>query len=163
MKTLIIISLLLFILIKTSISQCSDAGVCFLGHKSKFETEKSNGNISLSTSFATSDKATDVKYFSIKTGISYNIIDNGFLNASLPVNFASGPLGNKNTFGDIITLYNHKLSINKTAYFVLRAGFKFATGVMSNLPMAYQIGTGTNDILLGVSYRTNKIILSAGF
>jgi len=161
-KKILLILAIAFIY-EVSYSQCSDAGVCFLGHKSESETGKSVGNVSLVTSFATSDKETDVKYYSIKTEGSYNFSDNGFVSASLPVNFISGPLGNKNGLGDIILSYNHKIFSDKSKYFLVQAGFKFATGPMSGLPMSYQVGTGTNDFLLGASFRTRNIILSAGY
>ncbi len=162
MKIILILLAIVFVS-EISYSQCSDAGVCFLGHKSESETGKSDGNLSLITSFATSDKETDVKYYSIKAEGSYNLSDDGFISASLPLNFISGPLGNKNGLGDIILSYNHKFYSDKSKYFLLQAGFKFATGPMSGLPMSYQVGTGTNDFLLGASFRTRNIILSAGY
>ena len=145
-------------------AQCSDAGVCSVGHLA--EDNSSNlFNIMVSYKFGSSGKEDDVKYHSFQLGAVYNVLEKTSLQLSIPYNIQSGPLGDANGIGDVLVSVTQNLFSDESSALTASLGAKLATGDdnKNQLPMAYQPGLGTNDVLVAVNYIYNDIGFGVGY
>ena len=140
-----------FILTK---SQCSDAGVCSIGGHVIDKESKNLFNISASYKFGSSGKEDDVKYHSFQVGAVYNVLEKTSLQLSIPYNIQSGPLGDVNGIGDMLISVTQNLFSDESSTLTASLGAKIATGNdnKNQLPMAYQSGLGSNNLILAVNY-----------
>lgn len=153
-------------------TQCSDAGVCSIGsHKNMEENEThTNSSISLSDRIGYSGKDDDVTYNSIVASGSFGLSPNFNASFSIPFNMQSGPAGNYSGIGDLILGLSYNQPINKDASINFQVGGKFATGDANqgnslngtSLPLVYQSGMGTNDILVGATYNYRGFAVTLG-
>jgi len=146
------------------IAQCSDAGVCSVGHT----MGDNNDNIldlNVGYKFGSSSKEDDVKYHSFQLGAIYNIFEKTSLQLSIPYNVQSGPLGDVNGIGDLLVSVTHNFISDNNSSLDASIGAKFATGEdnAENLPMAYQAGLGSNDILFALNYTYKNIGFGVGY
>lgn len=146
------------------IPQCSDAGVCSVGHI-KDDNDDSILNINLGYKFGSSGKEDDVKYHSFQLGAIYNVFDRTSFQLSIPYNLQSGPLGNVSGIGDLLLSVTQNIFSKDNSSLDASVGAKFATGEdnKDNLPMAYQSGLGSNDILFALNYYYNNIGFGVGY
>jgi len=146
------------------IPQCSDAGVCSVGHI-KDDNDDSILNINLGYKFGSSGKEDDVKYHSFQLGAIYNVFDRTSFQLSIPYNLQSGPLGNVSGIGDLLLSVTQNIFSKNNSSLDASVGAKFATGEdnKDNLPMAYQSGLGSNDILFALNYYYNNIGFGVGY
>jgi len=142
-------------------AQCSDAGVCSIGHPS----EPSAHTLSLSYGFGTSAKADSLTFHSVEAAANFEILDGGRLSVGIPFNSQSGPLGSVSGIGDLTILWSQILSSNGNAVFGFQAGAKIALANVNNgdLPQAYQSGLGTNDLLLGMHYEVSGLNVALAY
>jgi len=163
----IIFSLLILIFSGNSvllIAQCSDAGVCSVGHI--MDNNKDNIlNINLGYKFGSSGKEDDVMYHSFLLGAVYNVLEKTSVQMSIPYNIQSGPLGDVNGIGDLLISVTQSIISDNISSLDASFGVKFATGEdnADNLPMAYQSGLGSNDILFTLNYYYNNIGFGVGY
>jgi len=163
----IIFSLLILIFSGNSvllIAQCSDAGVCSVGHI--MDSNKDNIlNINLGYKFGSSGKEDDVKYHSFLLGAVYNVLEKTAFQMSIPYNIQSGSLGDVNGVGDLLISVTQNFISQNNSSLDASIGAKFATGEdnADNLPMAYQSGLGSNDILFALNYTYKNIALGVGY
>lgn len=163
----IIFSLLILIFSGNSvllIAQCSDAGVCSVGHI--MDDNKDNIlNINLGYKFGSSGKEDDVKYHSFLLGAVYNVLEKTAFQMSIPYNIQSGPLGDVNGIGDLLISVTQNFISHNNSSLDASIGAKFATGEdnKNNLSMAYQSGLGSNDILFTLNYYYNNIGFGVGY
>ena len=163
----IIFSLLILIFSGNSvllIAQCSDAGVCSVGHI--MDDNKDNIlNINLGYKFGPSGKEDDVMYHSFLLGAVYNVLEKTSVQMSIPYNIQSGPLGDVNGIGDLLISVTQSIISDNISSLDASFGVKFATGEdnADNLPMAYQSGLGSNDILFTLNYYYNNIGFGVGY
>lgn len=146
------------------IPQCSDAGVCSVGHVT--DDNKNNIlNINLGYKYGSSGKEYDVKYHSFLLGAAYNILEKTSVQISIPYNIQSGPLGDVNGIGDLLISVTQNIISQNNSSLDASIGAKFATGEdnADNLPMAYQSGLGSNDILFMINYNYNNIGFGVGY
>ncbi len=138
-----------FILTK---SQCSDAGACSVGGHLIDQESNSLINISASYKFGSSGKEDDVKYHSFQVGAVYNVLEKTSLQLSIPYNIQSGPLGDVNGIGDLLISVTQSLLSDESSTLTASIGAKIATGNDNKyqLPMAYQSGLGSNDVILAL-------------
>lgn len=141
-------------------SQCSDAGVCSIGSHKHTEEEEThtNSSISLGDRIGYSGKDDGVTYNSIVASGNFALSENITASFNLPFNMQSGPAGDFSGIGDLIIGFNYNKSLNKNSSLDFQLGGKFATGdanLGDTLPLIYQSGMGTNDLLLGVTYNSN--------
>jgi hypothetical protein len=164
---IIILSLLLLLFSNNAFlsnAQCSDAGVCSVGH-----TIGDNSNtvldINLGYKFGTSGKEDDVKYHSFLLGAAYNILEKTSVQMSIPYNIQSGPLGDVNGIGDLLVSVTQNFISDNNSSLEAAIGAKFATGEdnKDNLPMAYQSGLGSNDILFALNYTYKNLGFGVGY
>lgn len=168
MKKLIVLIFTLLILINYSLiinAQCSDAGVCSVGGHSMEKESKSIFDISAAYKFGASGKDDDIKYNSFQFGVLYNVLEKTSLQVSIPYNMQSGPLGDVNGTGDLLVSINQNLYSDENSGFDASFGVKLATGDdnKDNLPMSYQSGLGSNDLILAISYYYDNLTFSAGY
>ena len=166
MKITILILLLLLFSSNAFLSnaQCSDAGVCSVGH-----TIGDNSNnildINLGYKFGLSGKEDDVNYHSFLFGAAYNILEKTSAQMSIPYNIQSGPLGDVNGIGDLLVSVTQNFISENNSSLDASIGAKFATGEdnKDKLPMAYQSGLGSKDILFALNYYYNNIGFGVGY
>lgn len=165
LKTL---SLLLIIIITGNsyqvIAQCSDAGVCSVGH-TMGEDNDNILNLNLGYKFGSSGKEDEVKYHSFQFGAVYNFLEKTSLQLAIPYNIQSGPLGDVNGIGDLLISITHNIIEASNSNLDASIGAKFGTGDdnTDNLPMAYQSGLGSNDILLALNYAYMNLGFGVGY
>ncbi len=167
MKNTIFVLLILVIISGYSfqiIAQCSDAGVCSVGHM----MDDNNDNIfdvNVGYKFGSSGKEDDVKYHSFQLGAIYNVLEKSSVQMSIPYNIQSGPLGDVNGIGDLLVSVTQNFISETNSSLDASIGAKFATGEdnADNLPMAYQSGLGSNDILFALNYTYKNIALGVGY
>lgn len=146
-------------------AQCSDAGVCSVGGHSMAQEGKNPLNISVSYNFSSSGKDDDVKYHSFKVSAIYNVLEFTSIQFSLPYNIQSGPLGDVSGIGDLILSVNQNLFRNDNSSLDASVGAKLATGDdnKDNLPMAYQSGLGSNDVIFALNYSYDRLGFGIGY
>jgi hypothetical protein len=145
-------------------AQCSDAGVCSLGHTMS-DNDDNILDINLGYKFGSSGKEDDVKYHSFLLGAAYNILEKTSVQMSMPYNIQSGPLGDVNGIGDLLVSVTQNFISENNSSLDASIGAKFATGEdnAANLPMAYQSGLGSNDILFGLNYSYKNFGFGVGY
>lgn len=133
-------------------AQCSDAGVCSIGHESAPEKY----SVALSYSFGRSSKADDLSFYSVSVDGSFPVFESSRIFASIPWSSQHGPLGTVRGMGDIIVGWDQALLHIGEGNLGVQAGVKLSTGNVNSadLPQRYQSGLGSNDLLLGLSYTT---------
>ncbi|MBZ0180402.1 MAG: hypothetical protein K8F36_14045 [Melioribacteraceae bacterium] len=163
-KSLFVLAAIFFSFINYTFAQCSDAGICSLGGHS-IEQKTNTFDLSIGYSYGYSGKEDDIAYSSVKlNGLIYFTADTKF-NVITPYNFQSGPLGNVNGIGDLIISLSQSYTIYESRL-TFSAGLKFATGDENkepSLPLAYQNGLGTNDLLLGIDYSFSNFTFGIGY
>ncbi len=144
--------------------QCSDAGVCSVGHTTD-DNDDNILNVYAGYKFGSSGKEDDVKYHSFQLGTIYNVFDRTSFQLSIPYNLQSGPLGNVSGIGDLLLSVTQNIILDNNSSFNASIGAKLATGEdnTENLPMAYQSGLGSNDILFALNYSYNNIGFGIGY
>lgn len=162
-KVFIILSVVLifFIIHFNSYSQCSDAGVCSIGSHKHMEEEEThtNSSITFGDRLGYSGKDDDITYNSIFVNGNFALSKNITGSFTMPFNLQSGPAGSFSGPGDLIIGFNYNNPINQYSSIDFQVGGKFATGSANlgdSLPLAYQSGLGTNDLLLGVTYNVTQ-------
>lgn len=162
-----ILSLIIFSSISfvNTFAQCSDGGVCSVGGHSIGEEDKNPLNISASYNFGSSGKDDDVKYHFFRVGAIYNVLKITSIQLSLPYNIQSGPLGDVSGIGDLILSVNQNLFRNDNSSLDASVGAKLATGDdnKDNLPMAYQSGLGSNDVIFALNYSYDQLGFGIGY
>lgn len=167
MKLKILCLLLIIIITGNSyqvIAQCSDAGVCSVGH-TMGEDNDNILNLNFGYKFGSSGKEDEVKYHSFQFGAVYNFLEKTSLQLAIPYNIQSGPLGDVNGIGDLLISITYNIIETNNSNLDASIGAKFRTGDdnTDNLPMAYQSGLGSNDILLALNYTYMDLGLGVGF
>ena len=163
-----ILSLMLLLVLSGNlfhlIPQCSDAGVCSVGHTMS-DNNDNILDINLGYKFGSSGKEDDVKYHSFLLGAAYNILEKTSLQMSIPYNIQSGPLGDVNGIGDLLISVTQNFISQNNSSLDASIGAKFAIGEdnADNLPMAYQSGLGSNDILFTINYNYKNIGFGVGY
>jgi hypothetical protein len=146
-------------------AQCSDAGVCSIGGHSVEMGNNNLFNVSASYKFGASGEEDDVQYHSFQIGALYNVLALTSIQLSLPYNIQSGPLGDVSGIGDLIVSFNQNLLRNDYSSLDASVGVKLATGDdnKDNLPMAYQSGLGSNDVIFALNYSYDQLGVGVGY
>ncbi len=160
------ISVLFLLLIpKNFFAQCSDAGVCQVGHLDE-NTSENKFRISLGFANGKSDKETDVSFTSVQINMSYKIFPRSDISLIMPYHLISGPEGDVNGIGDLILGWTQNIISDETSQLNATLGGKFATGDENkapNLPQVYQPGLGSNDLLFAVDYSYENFGVGLGY
>ena len=148
-----------------SFGQCSDAGVCQIGHM----PDNDNGqmlNISLSYKNGYSGKEDDVAFSSFQLDARYDPFKGSTVKLLVPYNLQSGPLGDVNGLGDLLVSWSQELLSNETSMLSASAGVKLATGDENKEPtllQIYQPGLGSNDFIFTLDYNYENFSFGTGY
>ncbi|OGU71265.1 MAG: hypothetical protein A2V93_01395 [Ignavibacteria bacterium RBG_16_34_14] len=145
-------------------AQCSDAGVCQLGHLADEKEEQLNISVTYKNGY--SGKEDDVSFNSIQLETTYELFNNSTVKILLPYNFKSGPGGNVKGIGDLIISWTQELFSNEASSLNASLGAKLATGDENkehSLPQIYQPGLGSNDFIFTVDYNNNNFGFGTGY
>jgi hypothetical protein len=166
------ILLVLFISLNTqrlSAQGCSDAGVCSIGgYSAQVVDSLTNGSaytyLRITLSVASGEQGTLVLQSIPEFGI--RLLPNLSIIGRIPLMQISGNLANTAGTGDLTGLLRWNAWKKKSALLSLSAGLKFPSGKTDleteslSLPMPYQTGLGTTDLLAGVDVVSGKWIAS---
>jgi len=145
-------------------AQCSDAGACrFTGFEGN---NSSDMNLSFSYKNGYSGKESDVIFSSFQAAVQYRLFRNSVLEAVIPYNLQSGPLGKVGGAGDLILSWSQELFSNEKSSISLLLGVKLATGDENKepeLPQVYQPGLGSDDLIFTVDYNYENFGFGAGY
>ncbi len=145
-------------------AQCSDAGVC--GLFSAPQSDKTAYVLGVSQYFGIGDNNTGV----FNTNLSFEYKSQEIkLSVNVPYVYTTGDLGYLSGIGDIILIAGHTGKLGDDFLLTYGIGVKFPTGDANgkksriSLPMVYQTGGGTFDIMLGVSVEYDGWRLSSAW
>jgi hypothetical protein len=145
--------------VKTYGQGCSDAGVCTVGIMSGDEfsdEEQEKIRIGLGYNIGQGDAGTMVNTILLEGNVT--ISSRLFVQFKIPYLIVDGNLGKTNGLGDITLSVNGILKQSGEHRFEGFAGFRVGTGNADletggkPLPMVYQTGLGTTDLLLGAKW-----------
>lgn len=150
---------------------CSDAGICTMGNMRASAAATSHQraiHTSLSSSFGIGEKGVTILH--VVPEVSLPLFGRGTLRASIPLVRASGSLGTNEGLGDASLNYSHSIYQHDGMEMGLTAGMRVATGTTNAersagraLPMPYQTGLGTTDLVVGFSAIIDRWTLAAGY
>jgi hypothetical protein len=137
-------------------AQCSDAGACGISRHDRSRQIVQPNTLALRYSFGSSGTPDDVKYNSVIAEANLHPYSQSRLTVTLPVHWQSGPLGAVNGLGDLIAVWEQTVLEwdDQQNQMQVQAGVRLATGDANAnpaLPMTYQPGLGSNDVMLGAS------------
>ena len=150
---------------------CSDAGFCTMGAMRPGQPYSNNIKIVLKSvemsQYVGVTRFDDLIY---ATTLDFNvgISNKDAAQFKLPYMAAEGPLGQSSGLGDLSVSYT-RILIKEIEYQLnITGGAKIALGNSDktfedkSLPMYYQQSLGTNDLVLGLSFLTNKWLVATG-
>jgi hypothetical protein len=154
-------------------SQCSDAGVCILGHVQNDSVKNEFSSISLGINYGTSGKDKDINgalndliFTSAKIEADLSLTKKSRLSVGIPFTLIDGPLGSNRGIGDLTILYSQKFIIKKKHSLIISVGGKISVADVNttdSLPQRYMPGLGTTDLIVGATYGFQYYSISAGY
>ena len=159
----IISSLSIFYLINNAKAQgCSDAGFCTIGvlRGNQPSDNVYNTRWGLNTSVGIADGGVFIGTNTLE--YNRNIGKKSFLQIKQPLVISSGSLGSTIGLGDLSISLSQRIYSQDNIHLDALIGSKIAVGSTTfqanglDLPMPYQTGLGTNDLILGLSYKVSK-------
>lgn len=174
-RNVILIAMLITMLIAANTSStaqgCSDAGVCTMGtmRSTTLEPDSAAGGIvSLTTSYGVGEKG--VSIVQVLPEVEWRVGQLMTLRASLPVMFTSGSLGTNSGVGDAVVSVSRTIGLTDDVSLGLTLGTRLPTGTTNaaytpsaSLPMPYQTGLGTTDLVVGVSSTFDRWSVALGY
>ena len=157
---------------QSSTSQgCSDAGVCTMGtmRSTTHELDSSaRGFISISTSYGAGEQG--VSIMQVVPEVEWHVGQLMSLRASVPVMHTSGSIGSNSGIGDAVISVSRTVPLIDDVEMGLTLGTRLPTGTtnavytpMASLPMPYQTGLGTTDLVVGVSSTYDRWSIALGY
>lgn len=175
------------LLFERSLAQgCSDAGACTAGPVGQLQLWQDSvpyqapyrHNARLGFSYANGEQGTIITQ--VNPEINIGFAKNWSLQLKTSYISAHGDLGENNGVGDLFATTSHAF-INKTDRSLSGAiGFRLPTGstdalapgipagetmlnVLAPLPMPYQTGLGTTDLILGINWRYKRYVAAVAY
>jgi hypothetical protein len=161
---------------EASAQGCSDAGVCTAGPIGEIPTvtdsttteEEPRHFARLTFSYAVGEQA--VVIAQVQPELSLGITERLSVQVKVPYISASGNLGKNSGVGDVVSTISFAFIKERERNLTGIAGMRLPTGRFTPesfaqatfgpnaqpLPMPYQLGLGTTDLLLGVQYRHKR-------
>ena len=164
------ISFLIFCTINNTKAQgCSDAGFCTIG---VLKGNQHSDNVydtrwGLNTNVGVADGGVFVSTTTLE--YNKNIGKKSFFQIKEPITITSGSLGSTAGFGDLSVSLSRRVYSQGNIHLDAVIGAKIALGSTTfqanglDLPMPYQTGLGTNDLILGLSYKVNTWHFVVGY
>lgn len=147
--------------VSISAAQCSDAGVCSIGHRAP----ESHTEIRFDYGFGRNSKIDNLTFHSFSVSGVIPVSESTLLTVILPYSIQSGPLGTVSGVGDLTAIWTHTVFSGDDSRINLNIGGKLSLADVNarNLPQAYQSGLGTNDVLAGIAYQESQWNFSLGY
>ncbi|MBS3999459.1 MAG: hypothetical protein KGZ71_03135 [Desulfobulbaceae bacterium] len=145
---------------------CSDAGVCSMLSDKDLQPAEEKYIVGLSQYFGVGDENTAV--FNTLLAFDYRS-ENMDVSVIIPYVYTNGNLGCLSGLGDIKIAGGFTGTLGEDLVIKFIAGVKFASGEANgkrygrSMPMVYQPGLGTSDLLLGASLRLSTWTFGVGF
>ncbi|MDZ7900864.1 MAG: hypothetical protein U5N85_22910 [Arcicella sp.] len=148
---------------------CSDAGFCTIGVLKG--NQPSDNVYKTRWGFNTTVGIADGGVFVSTNSLEYNrnIGKKTFLQIKQPLVITSGELGSALGLGDLSVALNRRIYSQGDTHLDALLATKIAIGSTTfqanglDLPMPYQTGLGTNDLILGLSYKINQWQFVVGY
>jgi hypothetical protein len=150
---------------------CSDAGFCTMGAMRPGQPYSKNINITLKSielsQYVGITRFND-RIYATTLDFNIGITEKDAVQFKLPYMATDGPLGNSKGVGDISLSYTRTLIRTTKHQLNLTGGTKIALGDADKsidnrpLPMYYQQSLGTYDLVLGLSFLTDKWLIATG-
>jgi len=142
-------------------AQCSDAGVCSVGHR--FPQRQST--FSAEYLFGRTSKADDITIHTLRLNALLPLFSRSTLAMSIPYSGQSGPLGSVSGIGDLTVVWMQELWSAGGFRWSANLGARIALADVNagHLPQAYQSGLGTNDLLAGFACQNDKWNIALGY
>ena len=154
---------------------CSDAGFCSAGNlqASADDDSTKKSTIALKAVYGAGEKG--VTIIQLMPELEWSFGKHSSVQASIPFVMTSGKLGNYSGVGDAMISYSHAIPFNEKLNFGVTGGFRIPLGttdeeadytvssVLSPLPMPYQTGLGTTDLILGGVMNYSKWQVAVGY
>ena len=148
---------------------CSDAGLCTAGSMKDNGASDEKWRFGYNTQYGQGDQKVDI--FTQQLEISRRLSEKILIQAKMPWINTSGNLGNNQGFGDLVITGNYKHRVSDELIYNINLGFRLPTGntnagnidIVGNpgpptsLPMPYQTGLGTFDVLTGMDIRFHSV------
>jgi hypothetical protein len=154
-------------------AQCSDAGICMIGKRQSIEDTRFSNVLGLRYIFGTGGSTTtgdhrdnDITYHQLHMDVELEPFTSSRLNIDVPLQYATGPLGNASGIGDIMFLWSQLFGIQGGHNITLSAGVKIPSGksdLGDSLVQSYQPGLGSIDLLFGLGYSLRSFYVAAGY
>jgi hypothetical protein len=158
------------ILIESKGQGCSDAGFCSAGNLRAGVHEDSTeiSIISLKAVYGIGEEGVSIVH--VVPELNWQMSPRSGLQMSIPFVFTSGDLGSISGAGDVLLAYTYSLKPGERWSSSASIGARLATGktdqtdgTFYSLPMPYQTGLGTYDLILGWSMvNKHKLSLATG-
>ncbi len=161
--SLFLVAPLAAVLITTdsALGQCSDAGVCSIGHSGG----PVRHSLEAGYTFGRSTSEDDISYHSAGLKAILRVFDDSDIQISLPYSAQTGPLGTVQGVGDVIVLWAQRFQLRGSKNLEFHAGARLSTAGVNEggLPQRYQSGLGTTDLLFGLSYGVGEWNAALGY
>lgn len=168
-KKILLIVLLTFINQNLKSQGCSDAGLCTAGSMKDNGEDDEKWRFGLNSQYGQGDQKVDI--FTQQLEISRRFSDKLLVQVKMPWINTSGNLGSNQGIGDLVLTGNYKHRVSNNLIYNINLGFRVPTGksgagnidIFNNpgpptsLPMPYQTGLGTFDVLTGMDIRYNSV------
>jgi len=148
---------------------CSDAGFCSAGvlQATNVNDTVTPNMISFKSVYGIGEQQVTIMQLVLEA--DFKISRRSHIQASMPYVFTSGNLGSYNGIGDLQLNYTYRFAEKKNWKYSFTAGTRINTGrtnyaydALTSLPMPYQSGLGTLDLILGVAAYYKKWNFSTG-
>ena len=148
--------------ISPAFSQDSDAGISSI--ESALHDRK-HQSINFDYIYGASGGNDDLTFSTYRLSADIDLFTGTKIWGSLPLVMTEGPLGGVSGIGDLILVINQKLFTIGGAGAFIDFGTRLATGTQNadSLPLAYQTGLGSNDLMFGVSVVSDNINVGVGY
>lgn len=168
-KKITLIVLLTFISQNLKSQGCSDAGLCTAGSMKDNGADDEKWRFGINSQYGQGDQKVDI--FTQQLEISRRFSDKLLVQVKMPWINTSGNLGSNQGIGDLVLTGNYKHRVSDDVIYNINLGFRVPTGntnagnidVVANpgpptsLPMPYQTGLGTFDVLTGMDIRYRSV------
>jgi hypothetical protein len=148
---------------------CSDAGLCTAGSMKDNGASDEKWRFGFNTQYGQGDQKVDI--FTQQIEVSRRLSEKILIQAKMPWINTSGNLGNNQGIGDLVITGNYKHRVSDELVYNINLGFRLPTGntnagnidIVANpgpptsLPMPYQTGLGTFDVLTGMDIRFHSV------